>query len=203
METGLMVMFFVVLPLVIYEAVLTLLGKNKPKLAVKQKNLWLTTHIIFTAIWIGGALGSLLLLFTTTVTTNRELVYAAHLFIDFFDRYLNISGALGCLITGIVISLRTQWGITKYYWIISKLVANIGIIYFGGSSINNWAHNTLELSLYDMNVLNNPVYLHDRQMLITGLILSAAVLILVVAISKFKPWGKRKIITPVSRGRGC
>lgn len=53
MVTGLIVMFTVVLPLVIYEAILILLGRNKPKLAVKQKNLWLTTHIIFTAIWIG------------------------------------------------------------------------------------------------------------------------------------------------------
>jgi uncharacterized membrane protein len=198
METGLMVMLIVLLPLLIYETVLIIIRKNKPMLTMKQRNWWLIIHILFAIVWLGGALGTLLLVFTTTATTNRELIYAAHLFVDIFDKHLNIPGALGCLITGIVISLRTHWGITKYYWIITKLVANIGIIYVGGSLINDWAHNTVELSANDMNFLHNPIYLQDRQMLVIGLIFSVAVLIFVVAISRFKPWGKRKSAVPNS-----
>lgn len=198
MVTGLMVMLSLLLPLLIYEAILIVFRKNKLKFGMKQKNLWLTIHIVFTAVWLGGALGSLLLLYTTTITTNHKLIYAAHLFIDFFDKYLNIAGATGCLVTGIVLSLRTHWGVTKYYWIITKLVANLGIIYLGGSAINTWAHSTFELAENDRNILNNSLYLHDRQMLIFGLIFATAVLIFVIAISKFKPWGKRKKIRMMS-----
>lgn len=191
MLIGLLVTLIILLPLVVYEILLIIIGKNKWKLSIKQKNWWLVTHLFFTTVWLGGALGTLLLLFTTTVTADKELIYAAHYFIDFFDKYLNIPGAMGCLLTGIFLALRTQWGITKYYWIITKLIANLGIIYFGGELINEWAHNTLELSSINVNVLNNPIYLHDRQMLIMGLVSSIIVLVFVVAISRFKPWGKR------------
>lgn len=192
METALKVMLIMLLPLLIYETVLVIIRKNKPMFAIKQRNWWLTIHLLFAIVWVGGALGTLLLAFITTGTTNRELIYAAHHFIDIFDKHLNIPGALGCLVTGIVISLRTHWGITKYYWIITKLIANIGIIYIGGGLIDDCAHNTLELSANNMNFLQNPVYLQDRQMLIFGLIFSVAVLIFAVVISRFKPWGKRK-----------
>ncbi|MEL7567803.1 MAG: DUF2269 domain-containing protein [Dehalobacterium sp.] len=191
MLTGLLVTLTILLPLVAYEVLLIIIGKNKWKFSMKQKNWWLVTHIFFTTVWLGGALGSLLLVFTTTVTANKELIHAAHHFFDFFDKYLNIPGGLGCLLTGIFLTLRTQWGITKYYWIITKLIANVGIIYFGGGKISEWSSNTFELSATNVNVLNNPIYLHDRQMLIIGLASIILVLVFVVAISRFKPWGKR------------
>ncbi len=99
MLIGLLVTLIILLPLVVYEILLIIIGKNKWKLSIKQKNWWLVTHLFFTTVWLGGALGTLLLLFTTTVTADKELIYAAHYFIDFFDKYLNIPGAMGCLLT--------------------------------------------------------------------------------------------------------
>lgn len=157
--TGMLVTLIILFPLAVYEIILILIGKNKWKFSIKQKNSWLFIHIFFATIWLGGALGTLLLVCTTTVTTNQELIHAAHLFVNFFDTYLNIPGSTGCLLTGITLASRTQWGITKYYWIMAKLIANIGIMYFGGELINEWAHKTFTLSAVDANVFNNPIYL--------------------------------------------
>ncbi len=46
--------------------------------------------------------------------------------------------ALATLITGILLSIYTQRGLVKYYWVVIKLVLTILIIFLGIYLINDW-----------------------------------------------------------------
>lgn len=111
---------------------------QKRKLSSKQKNWWLIAHIFFIIIAFSGLIGQLLLTSSTTFITDREHIFAAHLFIVYFDDYLIIPGAFGSLITGIWLAVRTHWGFTKHYWIIAKWIGNIAAILLGSTIIGGF-----------------------------------------------------------------
>ncbi|SHE50231.1 hypothetical protein SAMN05444392_101743 [Seinonella peptonophila] len=104
-----------------------------------------------------------------------------------------IPGALGCLITGIWLAVRTHWGFANYYWVITKSIGNIFAILFGGIFIRKWIHASLEgIFPPGINPLHSPIYLENRTALLVSLIFSLCVLISLVVISYLKPWGKVK-----------
>ncbi|HZG17180.1 MAG TPA: DUF2269 family protein [Candidatus Bathyarchaeia archaeon] len=168
-------------------------GKIAKKLNQKQKTIWLIIHIFFVLIYFSGLFGTLVLVLYTTFTTDAGLIYAVHLFIQLFDWFFLIPGGLGTLVTGVWLSVRTHWGLTKYYWILTKLVLNVATVLFGATLMRVWLHDRFE-AIFSANVqpLDNPLYLQNRQMLFVGLAISFTTLLFIVAISYFKPWGKRK-----------
>ena len=176
-------------------AVMLIIAKRIPKrLSNTQKNWWLIAHIMFVAIYLSGLFSTLLLTsITTTIVIDREHIHAAHLFGKYCDWFLIIPGAFGSLITGIWLAVRTNWGLTKFRWIMVKTFGHIGAILYGATLMRIWFDQTVALSLLTQsNFLNNPAYLYNRHMLIIGTIISLAILIFLVIISVFKPWGKLK-----------
>ncbi len=181
------------LVLVVLVWVIVLIAKRfSKKLTVNQKKWWLIIHIGFVIIYFGGLLGTLLLAnVATTKVIEQEQIYAAHLFSKYCDWYLIIPGAFGCLITGVWLSMRTHWGLTNYRWVMVKLFGHIGAILYGSSLMRVWFDKTVELSLNNqLNPLQNPAYIHNRQMLIMGTIISLSILTFILITSYLKPWGK-------------
>lgn len=150
---------------------------------------------MFIVIYFSGLLGTLLLTnITITSVTDREQIHAAHIFSKYCDWFMIIPGAFGSLLTGVWLALRTNWGLTKYHWVIVKVIGNIGAILYGGTLMRIWFDKTVELSSVNQaNYLSNPAYLYNRQMLIIGTIISLMILLSLVVISYFKPWGKTKL----------
>lgn len=169
-------------------------GKKKPKkFNPKQKNKWLIAHILFIIIYFGGLLGTLLLALSTKFTDDRELIYAAHLYMQFFDWFFIIPGGMGSFITGIWLAVRTHWGITRHYWVLTKWIGNLAAILFGASFMRVWLHDNFAAMFSNpVHPLRNPFYLSNRVMIFIGLGISFSILIFLVIISYFKPWGKRK-----------
>ncbi|PYI50891.1 hypothetical protein [Paenibacillus flagellatus] len=162
------------------------------KFTQNQKNGWLISHLLFTAMWIGGGCTQIVMIVLIHLTSSGEFLYAAHSFMHIFDLALIIPGALGVVITGIVLSVRTHWGLTKYYWIISKEVIALILIASGGV-LNIWVQDAIRITLTErMAALNSPAYLHDRLMLLLFGAGQLLLLVTVVLISVKKPWGKRK-----------
>ncbi|WP_059173352.1 hypothetical protein [Bacillus sp. FJAT-27445] len=170
------------------------IGKKKNnKLNKNQKNWWLISHIFFVVIFIGGLLGTTLLAISTNFITEREHIYAAHLFIEFFDWFLIIPGGIGSFFTGIWLAVRTHWGVTKYYWIMAKLGVTFIAILFGSMYMRIWIHETVgDIFVNTIHPLKNPVYLHSREMLFIGIAVSFSFISFLVLISYLKPWGKIK-----------
>ncbi|RYD06529.1 hypothetical protein N752_04165 [Desulforamulus aquiferis] len=192
METilGLLITLVVLISLV---GVLTWFGGRKAiKLTVSQKRGWLIAHVTSIVIYFSGLFGTLLLAISAKLTTEQELIYAAHLFVQYFDWFLIIPGAFASLITGVWLAVRTNWGMTKHYWVMAKWLGNIFAILYGGVFMRVWVHDNFNLIFSSPHhPLQNSFYLQNREMLFVGISLSFSILIFLFVISYLKPWGKR------------
>lgn len=193
---GIIIVGSIALTILALTTLLVFVGNRMSKnLSGNKKKWWVIAHVIFVIMYFAGLLGELVMAVSTTLSNFEEHIYAAHLYILFFDNFLIIPGGFGCLITGIWIAVRTNWGFAKYYWIIAKWIENIVAILLGSAIIGLRIHNSIPkiLSL-DLYPLQNQAYLNNRIMLFVGITICLVILLFLVGISYLKPWGKRTTV---------
>ncbi len=84
----------------------------------------------------------------------------------FIDDFIIIPGAMGCLLTGLIYSVFTNWGWFKYNWIIVKWCINIYGVIFGTFWLGPWLNSLLSISKTEgMLGFSNMTYLHNQEML--------------------------------------
>lgn len=193
---GIIVIGSIALTILMLIALLVFIGNRMSnKLSANKKKWWLIAHVIFVMAYFAGLLGELVMAVSTTLAHFEEHIYAAHLYILFFDNFLIIPGGFGCLITGIWLAVRTNWGLVNYYWIIAKWVGNILAILLGSSMIGLRIHNTIpQILSLELFPLQNEAYLSNRMMLLVGIAACLVILLFLVVISYLKPWGKRTTV---------
>jgi hypothetical protein len=108
------------------------------------------------------------------------------------DIVLIIPGAVGSAVTGFVICKTTSWGFTRYRWIIVKAILTITAILVGTALLGPWQMQMVRLS----GQLQNAPMIDTSYDLIRSLFsrvgsLQVLLLLCILAISAFKPWGKR------------
>lgn len=193
---GIIVIGSIALTILFLTTLLVFFGNRISKnLSINKKKWWVIAHVIFVIMYFAGLLGELVMAVSTTFPKFEDHIYAAHMYILFFDNFLIIPGGFGCLITGIWIAVRTNWGFTKYYWIIAKWIGNILAILLGSAIIGLRIHNEipkiLSIELYPLQAQE---YLNNRMMLFVGIVTCLVILLFLVVISYLKPWGKRKTV---------
>ncbi|MEO8180450.1 MAG: hypothetical protein ABI895_16555 [Deltaproteobacteria bacterium] len=89
------------------------------------RKLGLTAHITASVGWFGAVAGFLAL--ATAGLTSQELqtVRAAYLAMDLTTRFVIVPASFAALLTGVVQSLGTPWGLFRYYWVLVKLVITV------------------------------------------------------------------------------
>jgi uncharacterized membrane protein len=163
------------------------------KIGVKGLRWLKGFHLIAVSCWIGGGVSLLLLYFLKTGVTDGSVLFGINQSIHHVDMaVVVISGAFGCLITGLIYSGFSRWGFFKQKWLIFKWIITITAILFGTFFLGPWETKMMEISAeLGLTALSDDTYLYNQRM---NLIFGAAqvfVLMITVFISIFKPW-KRK-----------
>ena len=81
----------------------------------------LTAHITFSVGWMGAVAGFLALAVAGLTSQDGQLVRAAYLGMDLTARWVIVPLAIASLVTGLVSSLGTPWGLFRHYWVLIKL----------------------------------------------------------------------------------
>ena len=85
----------------------------------------LTAHVTFSVGWI-GAVGAFLAVSVVGLTSHdAPTVRGAYLVMEPAARLALIPLALASLLTGLVVSLGTTWGLFRHYWVLFKLLINV------------------------------------------------------------------------------
>lgn len=85
----------------------------------------LTAHVTSSVGWL-GAVASFLALAVAGLTSQDALtVRAAYLAMDMITGFVIVPLSLASLLTGLVQSLGTAWGLFRHYWILAKLLLTI------------------------------------------------------------------------------
>jgi uncharacterized membrane protein YuzA (DUF378 family) len=85
----------------------------------------LTAHITSSIGWFGAVAGFLALSIAGLTGQDAQMVRAAYLVMGLTAWFVIVPLALASLLTGVVSSLGTKWGLFRYYWVVTKLVTTI------------------------------------------------------------------------------
>jgi hypothetical protein len=82
----------------------------------------LTTHVTSSVGWLGAVGAFLALAIAGLVSQDAQIVRAAYLAMHLTTWFVIVPLCLAALLTGIVQSLGTTWGLFRHYWIVTKLL---------------------------------------------------------------------------------
>jgi len=144
----------------------------------------LTAHVASSVGWLGAVAASLVLAVAGLTGEDVQVVRAAYLGMNSIGEDALVPLALTSLLTGLVQSLGTEWGLFRHYWVLIKLLINVFaafVLLLYMQTLGYLAGLAADPSA-DLGALRNPSpVLHA----------SAAMLLLVVAtaLSVYKPRG--------------
>ena len=123
---------------------------------------------------------------------NGDALYAINEICQFLDNFVIFPTATLSLVTGFFLSLFTNWGFVKHYWVMTKWVLTVSAIVFGSLWIGPWLNAMTSISATErLQALQNPLYMFDNQGIIWGGLAINITLLVIIAISLLKPWGRR------------
>ncbi len=150
------------------------------------RKLNLTAHITFSVGWF-GAVASFLILSIAGLTSQDALnVRASYLAMGWIAWFVIVPLSLASPFTGIIQSLNTPWGLFRHYWILVKLLITIPatiLLLLHLQPIGHLARVVAQTTLASSELGGMRVKLAANA--------GAALLVLLVvtALSVFKPWG--------------
>jgi hypothetical protein len=89
------------------------------------RKLVLTTHVVTSVGWFGAAAAYAGLVLAALRSTEAHDVLAACLAIGPITWFAIVPLAVASLLTGLIQSLGTSWGVLRHYWVIYKLVLTL------------------------------------------------------------------------------
>jgi hypothetical protein len=145
-------------------------------------------HLLFAGLWIGGAVGLNLLIVGLQVAENDGELHGFNLACKFLDDAVVIPGAVGCLASGFLICLLTNWGFFKHRWVVVKWILTVFCILFGtfqlGPTVNDQPLISQEEGLA---ALANPAYLDNYHASLAGGAVQVLLILFMFYLSVFKP----------------
>ncbi|MBI4321414.1 MAG: DUF2269 domain-containing protein [Chloroflexi bacterium] len=85
----------------------------------------LTVHLICSVGWIGAVFAYLALGASAVSSQDGQTVRAAWIAMELTGWFVIVPLALASLLTGLVMSLGTPWGLFRHYWVLITLVLTI------------------------------------------------------------------------------
>jgi len=89
------------------------------------RRLALTAHVTCSVGWLGGVAAFLPLAATSLTPQGAQVAGAIALGMERIGWFVLVPLSLGSLLTGLVMSLGTEWGLFRHYWVLAKLLLNV------------------------------------------------------------------------------
>jgi hypothetical protein len=91
----------------------------------RLRSLALTAHVTASVGWLGAVLAYLALVGAALTREDTRTVRAAWVAMDVTGWYAIVPLALASVLTGLVMSLGTPWGLVRHYWVLFKLLLTV------------------------------------------------------------------------------
>jgi uncharacterized membrane protein len=89
------------------------------------RKLALTLHVTASVGWLGAVAAFLALAIVGMTSPDDRTVRGAYLVMEPAAKLILLPLAYASLITGLIQSLGTTWGLFRHYWVLFKLVINV------------------------------------------------------------------------------
>jgi hypothetical protein len=147
------------------------------------RKFMLVVHLTLSVGWIGAVIAYLALGVSAVTSQNAQTVRAAWIAMELIGWYVIVPLALAALLTGVIQSLGTPWGLFRHYWVLITLVLTIistVILLLHMPEVSSLAAVAREADAADLGRLGGDL-LHPG----VGLL----VLLMIAALNVYKPRG--------------
>jgi hypothetical protein len=95
------------------------------KMSPALRKFALTAHVASSVGWLGAVATFLALAVVGLTSKDVQTVRGVYLVMEPTARFILLPLAFASLLTGLVCSLGTTWGLFHHYWVIFKLIINV------------------------------------------------------------------------------
>ena len=161
-----------------------------------QWKLAVAAHVMLSVGLLGVSTVLFVLAAVAAATADAETSLAVYRSMGILTSGVTQAGAVGALVTGLILSFGTKWGVFQYYWIVAKLVLTAATVVNGMVVVGGYVRQASALT---SGSAPSAAELGSVPMLLVAAT-GAGVLMLGAAtvISVYKPWGA---IRPTGRAR--
>ena len=85
----------------------------------------LIAHVTFSVGWLGSVAAFLALAIAGLTSSDPQIVRAAYLAMEVIGWFVIVPLSIASLLSGLVQSLGTTWGLFRHWWVIIKLVLTV------------------------------------------------------------------------------
>lgn len=163
------------------------------QLSKNQRKWLLSLHVIFSSIMLGGAVVFLILSITAANTQDASVLQACYTVMHVLAKTSVRASAIGALVSGILLSVLTHWGLFKFRWIIAKEILMAAAIMLGPIGMEGWTLKAVNMvNEQGVSAVDDPAFAANSELLWTGIVLQLASIVAMMLLSIFKPGGQRK-----------
>ena len=147
------------------------------------RKLVLTVHLTTSVGWVGAVIAYLGLGIAAVASSDTETIRAMWTAMDVTGWWVIVPLAIGALVTGVVISLGTRWGLFRHYWTLISLALTVIctlVLVLHMPSVSAMARMARTVEGTDLRMLGGDLF-HPG----VGLLL----LLLVTVLNVYKPEG--------------
>ena len=94
-------------------------------MAPRLRKFALAVHIALSVGWIGAVAGYIALDVAAATGRDPQMLRACYLAMELIAWYVIVPLALAALLTGLVMSLGTRWGLFRHYWTLISLLLTV------------------------------------------------------------------------------
>ena len=91
------------------------------RLSPGRRKAALAAHLTLSVGWLGAVAAYLALDLTAATGTDPQLLRAAYLGMGAIAGVVIVPLAIGALLTGLLVSLGTKWGLLRHWWVVVSL----------------------------------------------------------------------------------
>jgi hypothetical protein len=162
------------------------------RLSPRARKSWVVVHVVASVGWLALMLCLLTLGATALATDDAGTLRTAYRAMGMLGDALIVPLSLLTLLSGVVLSLGTPWGLFRYYWVAVKfwltLAATVASIFALNARLHDAVHAVdrhptgpiaaMHLGFVRYNTVIVPTF-------------ALSLYLAMVVLSVFKPWGRR------------
>ena len=152
-------------------------------------------HVVVSLGWMGAGLANVVLAMTAGYTADADVRRVCYQMISRIDTFVVIPGAFAALVSGIVLSVVTPWGLTRYWWVLGKLVLTLTVIVYSTVGLGVWVETSVAAT--SAAEMESPV----AGPLAYGTLPNIVAFLFMTWVSVAKPWGTTPWARPAPRAR--
>ena len=163
----------------------------------------LAAHVVLSVGWLGAIAAFLALAIAGLNATDAVLVRSAYVAADMITWTAIVPLSAAAILTGLVQSLGTSWGLFRHYWVLIKLILTLAA---GGLLLLHTTPIAYVANAAAIRVLGSGDLHRVRLQLVGDAVLALLTLIVVTTLSVFKPkgltpYGYRRQLAESEEGR--